>query len=577
MAPSTAILLLASFLATICGRCCAEEICSAPSDTTCTTRPEMTENEFEAKLRAVKCGLYVAPSTIKDAGDGVYTAVDMPQVGMSLGSDAPIRVVFNTDISQLWNYYEFSPHDYLAEYEGTEEMDTGILGIGVAMKSNFLPGSVNANFLVPEHNYYKSLDGQKDPGAGAFSDYYAKFQNTKLLSAGDEIFNSYGEGWFESRNSGESLSSRDHEVDALDDDNTGANDDRTLTSTPQRRSVKWLEDNGSCMDHMYIKESRVPQAGRGAFTRRFIQGGDVLISDQMLLIKGGREVLRRRTDKGADVLSPGDQQQLTNYVYSHPDSSLFFLPTSVAAVINHHSSSRMGKEKGPNVEMRWSQTDKKTQHFLNMPPEKFPKDVMVVLDFVATRDIAVDEEVLVDYGESWQEAWDQHVAHWVPPKDTTATSAQVSAMNSNKFDTDNWTWSNSHFTTCEDGIDGEAVSLEDGFVKEHLGIDSHHLGFELLGFESRRVPCIVGQANKEAGTVSVFYFVEDDGTRFLGFVKDLPAAYLSFLSLPLSSDQHRNDGHRFVHEVEIQNFPEIWKVEGIEHGTIHLRDFYLKS
>merc|ERR1711957_375895 len=158
-----------------------------------------------------------------------------------------------------------------------------------------------------------------------------------------------------------------------------------------------------------------------------------------------------------------------------------------------------------------------------------PKDVMVVLDFVATRDIAVDEEVLVDYGESWQEAWDQHVAHWVPPKDTTATSAQVSAMNSNKFDTDNWTWSNSHFTTCEDGIDGEAVSLE------------------------------------------------DDGTRFLGFVKDLPAAYLSFLSLPLSSDQHRNDGHRFVHEVEIQNFPEIWKVEGIEHGTIHLRDFYLKS
>eukprot|EP00588_Corethron_pennatum_P015139 CAMPEP_0194269234 /NCGR_PEP_ID=MMETSP0169-20130528/3417_1 /TAXON_ID=218684 /ORGANISM="Corethron pennatum, Strain L29A3" /LENGTH=571 /DNA_ID=CAMNT_0039010807 /DNA_START=100 /DNA_END=1815 /DNA_ORIENTATION=- len=561
MTPSTAILLLASFLATICGRCCAEESCLAPSDTT--TRPEMAENEFEAKLRAVKCGVYVAPSTIKDAGNGVYTAVDMPQVGMSLASDTPVRVVFNTGIYQLWDNYQFEPHEHLAEYEGTKEMNIGILGFGVAIKSNFFPGSVNAATFVPEHNFYKSLDGQKDPGAGAFSDYYEKVQNTKLLSAGDEIFISYGEGWFESRR-GESLSSRYHEVDALDDDNTGANDDRTLTSNPQRRSVKWLEDNGSCMDHMYIKESRVPQAGRGAFTRRFIQGGDVLISDQMLLIKGGREVLRRRTDKGADVLSPGDQQQLTNYVYSHPDSAVFFLPTSLAGMINHHSSSRMGKEKGPNVEMRWSQTDKKTQHFLNMPPEKFPKDVMVVLDFVATRDIAVDEEVLVDYGESWQEAWDQHVAHWVPPKDTTATSAKVSAMNSNKFDTNNWGWSNSHFTTCREGIDGEAVSLEDGFVKEHLEIDSHHLGFHLLEFDSprsQRVPCIVGQANKEAETVSVFYFVEDDGTRFLGFVKDLPAAYLSFVSLPLSSDQHRNDGHRFVHEVEIQNFPEIWKVE----------------
>jgi len=104
MAPSTAILLLASFLATICGRCCAEEICSAPSDTTCTTRPEMTENEFEAKLRAVKCGLYVAPSTIKDAGNGVYTAVDMPQVGMSLVSRVTIVLrghrFFSASLSQ---------------------------------------------------------------------------------------------------------------------------------------------------------------------------------------------------------------------------------------------------------------------------------------------------------------------------------------------------------------------------------------------------------------------------------------------------------------------------------------------
>ena len=27
------------------------------------------------------------------------------------------------------------------------------------------------------------------------------------------------------------------------------------------------------------------------------------------------------------------------------------------------------------------------------------------------------EELFLDYGDSWQQAWDEHVANWEPPKD----------------------------------------------------------------------------------------------------------------------------------------------------------------
>jgi hypothetical protein len=35
-------------------------------------------------------------------------------------------------------------------------------------------------------------------------------------------------------------------------------------------------------------------------------------------------------------------------------------------------------------------------------------------DFVALRDIEEDEEILIDYGEAWERAWQEHVRNFVP-------------------------------------------------------------------------------------------------------------------------------------------------------------------
>ena len=37
-----------------------------------------------------------------------------------------------------------------------------------------------------------------------------------------------------------------------------------------------------------------------------------------------------------------------------------------------------------------------------------------IIEAVATQDIAKGDEVFIDYGEDWEEAWNEHVRTWVP-------------------------------------------------------------------------------------------------------------------------------------------------------------------
>jgi hypothetical protein len=37
------------------------------------------------------------------------------------------------------------------------------------------------------------------------------------------------------------------------------------------------------------------------------------------------------------------------------------------------------------------------------------------MEIVALRDIQPGEEVYIDYGETWEDAWEKHVANWKPP------------------------------------------------------------------------------------------------------------------------------------------------------------------
>jgi hypothetical protein len=41
----------------------------------------------------------------------------------------------------------------------------------------------------------------------------------------------------------------------------------TAQESVRPRSLEWLEKYGHCLDHVYYKDSTLPQAGKGAFSR----------------------------------------------------------------------------------------------------------------------------------------------------------------------------------------------------------------------------------------------------------------------------------------------------------------------
>eukprot|EP00978_Attheya_sp_CCMP212_P040573 scaffold222682_cov45-Attheya_sp.AAC.1 len=51
------------------------------------------------------------------------------------------------------------------------------------------------------------------------------------------------------------------------------------------------------------------------------------------------------------------------------------------------------------------------------------------LDFVATRDIRPGEEVYIDYGDAWEQAWERHVQEWRSPLEAYISARDLNVEN----------------------------------------------------------------------------------------------------------------------------------------------------
>ena len=72
----------------------------------------------------------------------------------------------------------------------------------------------------------------------------------------------------------------------------------------------------------------------------------------------------------------------------------------------------------PNVKIRWIENDElyHNSSWLNEPVTFFDSvwTTKLMFEYVALRDIHEGEEVLVNYGDEWEEAWRDHVEEWEP-------------------------------------------------------------------------------------------------------------------------------------------------------------------
>ena len=361
------------------------------------------------------------------------------------------------------------------------------------------------------------------------------------------------------------------------------------------RTREWLDANGKCMDNIRPGLSNIPQAGRGAFAIRFISAGSVILP--LPLIHLNRSILdmydlRDDPNHEGRLLKSKKatrKQILINYCFGHPKSSLLLYPYSMmSSYINHASGDRVA-----NVQLRWL-SDEGNMGGFHHPEwfDKAPGTILfhskpgLMLEAIALVDIQEGDEILLDYGEAWDQAWQEHIATWNDQKER-----QEGSVNSQRY-------VYPHELNSEESIirtEGELKerpyppNLRVGCLHLHRYSDSsnpieersiHRNGppvkgrawqeGELYGEDAFYIrPCRILDRRKvnsgDDGADEYLYTVlldedksESDEEIDDRLLFDVPRSGLKFIDRPYQSDQHLKAAFRSEIGLNNEIWPEVW-------------------
>ena len=376
------------------------------------------------------------------------------------GPSIPVVDYIRGRWTKTWNEYWWArgnPDHVL--YETEDRVMDFQIGFGSMPNHNCWLRSLKHKY--PDPAYDDSLvQRPSDPGTGAFSYSMGRqFIAVRDLQAGEELFINYG---YCRRGEGESHGwpafipmEEDYEAAALicwaflqvpshvdvDIKAPEGSDDRVVQLLPKTtsqlrdivgsnkigrpkdlipllafhvgttpRTPDWVRSHGMCLERLVARKSKLPHAGQGGFAQHAIRKGDIVVPAPLIHIDD-RDVL--------GGINGTETQLLMNYCFGHSQSSLLLCPETNALLINHCSDRQ--KEcgpKGPNVSYRWSTGwEPKSDEWRKLTIEEIAKQAGrgLSMEIVALRDIEPGEEVYMDYGEEWEEAWAKHVATWKPP------------------------------------------------------------------------------------------------------------------------------------------------------------------
>jgi len=575
---------------------------------------------------APQCRLYLAESSVEGAGLGVFSAV-AAEAGEQLGHpDLLIPVVDSAHgdyeqwlaLAYLWlATCDFHPMQWEAE-----QVDVLLMGLGAAVNGHMALFNVQYKQHAL-HTDSAGLHRSKDPGAGAFSYYHDQPHiATKPIEAGAEVFGNYGDQWFRSREHrfGSSLpdqsdyASADQLVQSMVDllwhENQQSKGNETNPGTPQEmealrqdvlelirmvgqervaaalpeshhkithaaqvgtakssidtiRSSEWLQEHGFCIDHLEAAPSSIPQAGRGAFATHSLKAGTTVAPAPLFHIHRDDLFILNEVDEIQET------QLLLNYCFGHYNSSLLLCPYgSLTGFINHNHAA-------PNVKVVWSQHPTHKSEMLNMTlgeflsvdgKEEYYSQSGLLMEYVALRDIQQGEEILFNYGDEWEDAWNQHVATWTPmPGAETYVSA--SNMNADPYYTKlqtleemgNETYPENIFLTCKYSYLDEGVS----FSQENATPIVREFNEEGEFHEVRPCEVISRDDSQQLYTVQLFNHWSTDPNEVIFLYDDVivtnfPRRAITFADDLYTTDQFLPNAFRHPIMVPDDLFPRAW-------------------
>ena len=456
---------------------------SESTTTTTTTKDTTDDNNSTAAIASDTdtatstpvCGLWFAKSTIPGGGLGIFAGRDFAKQEPVLPGNGDLVVpLIDLDAAQqgktfLWDEYTWDADAIGMAHEGAL-VDGASFGFGAAV--NCFLDLTNVREGHPSFDSL-GLHRAKDAHAGAMTNYRNRQVWAKAeIEAGAELFVSYGDEWFELRakslppvplsghvlkanvlmNKYKSLCKRHGDTHpALLKDlyesfvwkNPFSDESRILFAVPKTweetekvweygslkrylrdvhsRPLEWIEENGACGDN--IREGPSDLAVRGGLATRPLAKDSVVAPLPMIHLPY-KQILATPTlkqhQKIGKVRPKPPYQQLLNYCFGHANTTMLLCPYGTMSSLVNHNQTRA------NTKVQWADPSRSNHQpeWLNMTPRQLDEAKLsagLAMELVATRDIKEGEEILLDYGDDFERAWQAHVKQWKPHVDKEYT------------------------------------------------------------------------------------------------------------------------------------------------------------
>jgi hypothetical protein len=604
---------------------------SSDNDETCINSAENENNSTESNKEdeaSPVCGMYIAESSIPNAGFGMYVGTPIAKGDYVGGTGSYELIIALHDTAKNENNEgDYYWDDSLFRFP---LMDT-------AYPSNFLEfGVVNSHAtlwnMAPTFEGFKrnsaGLHRYNDPGTGAISMLHGiSWKATEDIEAGSELFCDIGSGYFQDREEKIGYIPQEGDFEKVDVMMDEALEIIGDIETPQEywndllRSVEtehirtllpsnfqdlkrasemgsakfnlpnniktqeWLKENGWCVDNAAKPGlSKISQAGRGLFATRFLKKGSTVVPVPLIIF--GRETMEmfemHYNDEEDELVYTDEitgKQTLINYCYGHPQSSVLLVPnSSYALLINHDGND-------PNTAIRWVEKGKIVpEDWLSQSAKTMVKRGSgAMMEFYALRDIKPGEEITVNYGPEWEEAWANHVENWAPEESEKDYMSAANYLEAGLFTirTEEELVENpypdnlgtacyyipTYDPTYEYEVVDDAVEVDWNFSSEYAEDEEEDYAFPLCFY-----PCDIIDSEELNGTHAYMAVLFNHFPAGVGdwddrcwlppgldyIVTGIPSRAITLIDLPYTSDEHIPGAFR--HEIGVPEglFPPEW-------------------
>jgi hypothetical protein len=243
-----------------------------------------------------------------------------------------------------------------------------------------------------------------------------------------------------------------------------------------------------------------------------------------------------------------------NYCMGHRSSSILLCPYgSGINYINHNQSLA-------NIKMQWPPHGEMShdESWLNRPSMDADNlhATHLGMDYVATHDIEKGDELLLDYGNDWEQAWQEHLSHWEPSEEdkeyisATQWNRENAAVPLKTLDEQETTpYPSNLLMRCDEDVyeDDELWYQKKGRPKK-----------EWQSWDKGHACVVLKRSEENDGTVTYNVQLTHEKEGVMVYRNRVPRDLIVMIDEPYSTDWHMVNVFRHSIGIPDEMFPQAW-------------------